>query len=190
MSNKPFEPAVMVARRHFLPGIFLLLLVSALLQPALATEASEIPMTAASRWQTKGDVSFAQDKAKQNIPMINKGYAQLKHSYFSNGTTEFDETPVGSRLTGNTFHRHGETADALYFRPSPNCAVSDDCIQYMPTAHHVFEWDLCGEDHTRAPIKASPDNLTGQASFATSKSLWRWFAALVVSCPRCAATSS
>lgn len=97
MSNKPFEPAVMVARRHFLPGIFLLLLVSALLQPALATEASKIPMTA-SRWQTTDDVAFEQDKAKQDILMIKKGYAQLKHSYFGNRTIEFDVKFVGSRL--------------------------------------------------------------------------------------------
>ena len=103
----------MVARRHFLPDIFLLLLVSALLQPALATEASKIPMTA-SRWQTTGDVAFEQDKAKQDILMIKKGYAQLKHSYFGNRTIEFDVKFVGSRLKGIAFHQHGETADALF----------------------------------------------------------------------------
>jgi hypothetical protein len=56
MSNKTFEPTVTVSKRHFLPSIFLLLLIIGLLKPALATEASKIPMTA-SRWQTKGDVA-------------------------------------------------------------------------------------------------------------------------------------
>lgn len=154
MSDKTFEPIIMVSRRHFLPVTMLLLLVTGLLQPALATEASKIPMTA-SRWQTKGDVAFEQDKAKQDILVIKKGYAQLKHGHFSNGTIQFDVKFVGSRITGITFHQHGETADALYFRPSVDCAVSDDCIQYMPTAHHVFEWDLYGQYQTRAPI--NPD---------------------------------
>jgi hypothetical protein len=56
MSNKTFEPAFTVSKRHFLPSIFLLLLTIGLLKPALATEASKIPMTA-SRWQTKGDAA-------------------------------------------------------------------------------------------------------------------------------------
>ncbi len=37
-----------VSKRHFLPSIFLLLLIIGLLKPALATEASKIPMTAQS----------------------------------------------------------------------------------------------------------------------------------------------
>ncbi|OXC74490.1 hypothetical protein [Caballeronia sordidicola] len=41
------------------------------LQPALATEALKIPMTA-SRWQIKGDVAFEQDNAKQDILVIKK----------------------------------------------------------------------------------------------------------------------
>jgi hypothetical protein len=157
MLNKTFEQAVTVSKRHFLPSIFLLLLIIGVLQPALASEAPKIPMTA-SRWQIKGDVAFEQDKAKQDILVIKKGYAQLKHNYFSNGTIEFDVKFVGSRITGITFHQRGETADALYFRPSADCAVSDDCIQYMPTAHHVFEWDLYGNDQTRAPINPAAWN--------------------------------
>lgn len=157
MSNKPFEPALTASRRHFFPRILLLLLMTGLLQPAWASEASKIPMTA-SFWQTNGDVAFKQDNAKQNILVIKKGYAQLKHGYFRNGTIEFDVKFVGSRITGITFHQHGETADALYFRPSADCPVSDDCIQYMPTAHHVFEWDLYGKDQARAPINPTAWN--------------------------------
>jgi hypothetical protein len=155
--NKTFEPIVMVCRRDFLQGTLLLLLMTGLLQSALATEVSKIPMKA-SRWQTSGDVAFKQDKAKQDILIIKKGYAQLKHGHFGNGTIQFDIKFVGSRITGITFHQHGDTADALYFRPSADCAVSDDCIQYMPTAHHVFEWDLYGNDQTRAPINPAAWN--------------------------------
>ena len=84
--------------------------------------------------------------------MVNKGYVELKHTDFTNGTIEFDTKFVGSRITGITFRQHDDIADALYFRPSADCAVSDECIQYMPTAHHVFEWDLYGQYQTHAPI--------------------------------------
>jgi hypothetical protein len=154
MSNKALEPTVTLSKRHFLSSALLLALMAGLLQPILASELPRVPMTAA-RWQTKGDVAFEQDKAKQNILVVKKGYAELKHSNFSNGTIEFDTKFVGSRITGITFHQHGDTADALYFRPSPDCAVSDECMQYMPTAHHVFEWDLYGQYQTRAPINPS-----------------------------------
>lgn len=120
-------------------------------QPVLAFELTHIPMTPA-RWQTEGDVSFQHDPSRQDILVVNKGYAELKNTNFSNGTIEFDTKFVGERITGITFRQHGDEADALYFRPSADCAVSDECIQYMPTAHHVFEWDLYGQYQTHAPI--------------------------------------
>lgn len=109
----------------------------------------------ATRWQAAGDVSFEHDPAGQNILVVRKGYAELRNSNFGDGTIEFDTKFVGSRITGITFRHHGEAADALYFRPGPDCAVSDDCIQYMPTAFHVFEWDLYSQYQTRAPIDAT-----------------------------------
>jgi hypothetical protein len=109
-------------------------------------------MTAAG-WKVDGDVAFAHDPVKQDIVVVTKGYAELKQGDFGNGTVEFDTKFVGSRITGITFRQHGELADALYFRPSPDCATSDECIQYMPTAYHVFEWDLYGQYQTHAPIK-------------------------------------
>jgi hypothetical protein len=120
-------------------------------QPALAFELTHIPMTPA-HWQAKGDVSFQHDPSKQDILVVNKGYAELKNTNFSNGTIEFDTKFVGERITGITFRQHDDEADALYFRPSADCAVSDECIQYMPTAHHVFEWDLYGQYQTHAPL--------------------------------------
>jgi hypothetical protein len=119
---------------------------------ASASELSRIPMTA-DGWTVDGDVAFAHDPVKQDIVVVTKGYAELKRGDFGNGTVEFDTKFVGSRITGITFRQHGELADALYFRPSPDCATSDECIQYMPTAYHVFEWDLYGQYQTHAPIK-------------------------------------
>jgi hypothetical protein len=120
-------------------------------QPILAFEQTDIPMTSA-KWQAKGDVSFQHDQARHDILVVNKGYAELKNTNFSNGTIEFDTKFVGERITGITFRQHADAADALYFRPSADCAVSEECIQYMPTAHHVFEWDLYGQYQTHAPI--------------------------------------
>lgn len=120
-------------------------------QPTLACEQIDIPMTPA-QWQVEGDVSFRRDPTKQDILVVNKGFAELKNTSFSNGTIEFDTKFVGERITGITFRQHDDAADALYFRPSADCAVSEECIQYMPTAHHVFEWDLYGQYQTHAPI--------------------------------------
>lgn len=125
--------------------------IAGLSQPILASASSYIPMTPA-HWQTKGDVSFQRDQAEQGILVVNKGYAELKNTNFSNGTIEFDTRFVGDRITGITFRQHADVADALYFRPSADCAVSEECIQYMPIAHHVFEWDLYGQYQTHAPI--------------------------------------
>lgn len=105
-----------------------------------------------AQWQANGDVSFQHDSKGQDLLVVNKGYAELKNSNFSNGTIEFDAKFVGSRITGITFRQHDDAADALYFRPSADCAVSEECIQYMPTAHHLFEWDLYGQYQTHAPI--------------------------------------
>lgn len=59
-------------------------------------------MTPAQR-QTNGDVSFQHDQAKQSIFVVNKGYAELKNTNFSNGTIEFKTKFVGERITGITF---------------------------------------------------------------------------------------
>lgn len=123
-------------------------------QPVLAFELTHIPMTPAN-WQAKGNVSFQHDQVKQDVLVVDKGYAELKNTNFSNGTIEFDTKFVGERITGITFRQHDDEADALYFRPSADCAVSDECIQYMPTAHHVFEWDLYGQYQTHAPINSN-----------------------------------
>lgn len=151
MSNKPVGPMAADRKRHLLPGALLLVSIAGVSPPALASDIADIPMTAA-RWQTKGNVAFAQDKAGQDILVVTKGYAELKGMDFGNGTIEYDTKFVGSRITGITFRHQGDSADALYFRPSPDCAVSDHCLQYMPTAHQLFEWDLYGQYQARAAI--------------------------------------
>lgn len=125
--------------------------IMALSQPVFAFGVTPVSMTAA-QWQAQGDVSFQHDPAGQDVLVVNKGYAELKNTNFSNGTIEFDAKFVGNRITGITFRQHDDAADALYFRPSADCAVSEECIQYMPTAHHLFEWDLYGQYQTHAPI--------------------------------------
>ena len=136
---------------HGSRGSLLFASIIGLSQPILASELTYIPMTPA-HWLAKGDVSFQHDQAKQDVLVVNKGYAELKNTNFSNGTIEFDTKFVGERITGITFRQHADAADALYFRPSADCTVSEECIQYMPTAHHLFEWDLYGQYQTHAPI--------------------------------------
>jgi len=123
----------------------------ALSPPVFALDVIPVPMTPA-HWRASGDVSFAHDPTEQDVLVVHKGYAELDHTNFSNGTIEFDAKFVGSRITGITFRQHDDAADALYFRPSADCALSEECIQYMPTAHHLFEWDLYGQYQTHAPI--------------------------------------
>ena len=125
--------------------------ISGLSPSALASGIATIPMTPA-RWQANGDVSFQRDPTGRDVLVVTKGYAELKDASFGNGTIDFDAKFVGQRITGITFRQHDDAADALYFRPSADCAVSEECIQYMPTAHHVFEWDLYGQYQTHAPI--------------------------------------
>lgn len=126
-------------------------LIMVLSQPIFAFELTPVPMTPA-QWQANGDVSFQHDPNERDVLVVNKGYAELKNTDFSNGTIEFDTKFVGNQITGITFRQHDDAADALYFRPSADCAVSEECVQYMPTAHHLFEWDLYGQYQTHAPI--------------------------------------
>ena len=134
-----------------LRGALFFFAIMGLSPPILAFDLARVSMTPA-QWQANGDVSFRHDPTEQDVLVINKGYAELKNTNFSNGTIEFDAKFVGSRITGITFRQHDDAADALYFRPSADCAVSEECIQYMPTAHHLFEWDLYGQYQTHAPI--------------------------------------
>ena len=110
-----------------LKGALFSVAVLALSPHVLALEVTRVPMTPA-QWQVSGDVSFQHDPAEKNVLVVNKGYAELKRTNFGNGTIEFDAKFVGSRITGITFRQHDDAADALYFRPSADCAVSEECM--------------------------------------------------------------
>jgi hypothetical protein len=95
MSNTTFEPAVTVSNRHFLPSIFLLVLIMGLLKPALATEA-KITMTA-SRWQTRDDAASipqASTADHQAIETLLASYARC--------VTEHDEAGFRALLLDET----------------------------------------------------------------------------------------
>jgi hypothetical protein len=146
-----FKHASLATAFYRLRSWILCALIVGLSPPIFAFGLSPVPMTPA-QWQANGDVSFQHDPSERDVLVVNKGYAELKNTNFSNGTMEFDTKFAGNRITGITFRQHDDAADALYFRPSADCAVSEECIQYMPTAHHLFEWDLYGQYQTHAPI--------------------------------------
>lgn len=52
--------------------------------PILASEQTYILMNP-KKWQANGDVSFQHERAKQGNLLVNKGYAELKNTTFSNG---------------------------------------------------------------------------------------------------------
>jgi hypothetical protein len=111
-----------------------------------------VPLVARA-WSAKGDASFAPDRADGRSTLnLHHGSAVLKNTNFSNGVIDFDVKFYGG-ISGLTFHQHGKTADVLYFRPSADCATSDDCVQYMPLSHGIFEWDLYNQYQSPAPIK-------------------------------------
>lgn len=117
-----------------------------------AQPATQVPMVP-SQWIVKGNATFSEDaQLHQATLTLQKGSATLKHISFADGTISFDVKFAGG-ISGITFRQRGDTSDVLYFRPEANCPVSDDCVQYMPRDHGIFEWDLYGEDQARAPIR-------------------------------------
>jgi hypothetical protein len=122
--------------------------------PAVGWAAASIhvPMVS-SAWSTKGDAAFLPAQENRSAELdLHHGTAVLENTDFSNGTIEFDVKFHGG-IAGMTFRQHENTGDVLYFRPSENCASSNDCVQYMPRSHGIFEWDLYNEYQSPAPIK-------------------------------------
>jgi hypothetical protein len=116
------------------------------------TASISVPMVS-SAWSTKGEASFVPTQENRGAALILRhGTAVLENTDFSNGLIEFDVKFDGG-IAGMTFRQHGNTGDVLYFRPSENCASSDDCVQYMPRSHGIFEWDLYNQYQSPAPIK-------------------------------------
>jgi hypothetical protein len=136
------------------PMRWLLIAVTAWIIPSLGwcAAAIAVPMIS-SAWVTKGEAAFvsAQEIHGADIS-LHHGTAILENADFSDGVIEFDVKFYGG-IAGITFRQHGKTGDVLYFRPSENCASSDDCVQYMAWSHGIFEWDLYNQYQSPAPIK-------------------------------------
>lgn len=127
-------------------------MLAALPAVAHAGQASKVPMVPA-QWSVKGTTAFSQDPQLHAADLvITKGSAVLKNTDFSDGTISFDVKFAGG-ISGLTFRQHDNSSEVVYFRPGANCPVSDDCIQYMPRDHGIFEWDLYGQYQTRGPIR-------------------------------------
>jgi hypothetical protein len=140
--------------------------------------ASSAPMIA-SAWTTKGNVTFLADKSA--IVIAQGGSAELDATTFSSGTIEFDMKSPGGNV-GLTFHMQGNTGDALYFRPSADCATADDCVQYMRIDHGIFEWDLFGDNQARAAFAANVWNHVKLS--VNGRSMHVWVNGTPVSAPR------
>jgi hypothetical protein len=82
------------------------------------------------------------------------GKAALKGENFRNGTIEFDIRPLDDGMPGIEFHRQStENMEILYLRPSPECPVAQDCIQYVLRVHGVMPWEMYPNFQTAAPVR-------------------------------------
>jgi hypothetical protein len=81
------------------------------------------------------------------------GKAILKHENFRDGTIEFDVRPLDDGMPGIEFRREStESMEILYLRPSAECPVAQDCIQYVPRVHGVMPWEMYPNFQTAAPV--------------------------------------
>jgi len=121
----------------------------------------DISMTA-ERWQGNGangtlepagDPEFEQREGfPYGLMHVKKGSVTLTGLSFRDGTIEFDVQPEDG-IPGIRFRqRDARTAEELYLRPSPDCAASNDCIQYAPLTHGVFLWNLFPQYQAPAPV--------------------------------------
>ena len=111
----------------------------------------------ASGWETKGDARFLTDAAHPNgLLELGHSSATSKGLTFVNGTIDFDVKLTGSGILGIKFRDMGRrAAEVFYMRPQPNCATSDDCVQYMPFENGAYEWDEYPEYQSKAPLNSN-----------------------------------
>jgi hypothetical protein len=117
----------------------------------------QVPL-AAGLWQTTGDVQFTR---KEGFPLgiITLGGADpkvsavLKGFSFGNGTIEFD-TKAGSKdgEVNVAFRKTDASTETFYVRVSPDCAASQDCLQYTPVTHSRRMWDMYTQYQRPAPF--------------------------------------
>ena len=121
----------------------------------LATAAQSTTLAlVASRWETKGDAQFVSETAHPDgILTLGHGSVTSKGLSFVDGTIDFDVKLNGGGILGIKFRDNGHrAAEVFYMRPQPNCAASDDCVQYMPYENGAYEWDEYPEYQSKAPL--------------------------------------
>jgi hypothetical protein len=122
-----------------------------------------IPLVAGA-WQANGNAAFITREAFPNgilqvTSESEQGFVALKDTRFDNGTIEFDIKPVGEEFPGIRFHqKNGDTADMLYFRVSPDCPASQDCLQYVPIINGRILWDVYPQYQAPAPFRENEWN--------------------------------
>jgi len=105
-------------------------------------------------YRTKPDITYVeQEGVPRGLLVIKKGGARLKDVDFRNGTIEYDMKPIGEGSPAIIFHRHDhDSAELLYVRVSPDCPISDDCLQYAPIVNGNMLWDAYPQYQGPAPI--------------------------------------
>lgn len=133
----------------------LLVLLLFVLRSSYAETSIVVPMKA-DRWLSKGSATFTADEHfPHGLLEVGRGSFEVKDLVFTDGTIEFDMHMPDRGILGMLLRAQDRgNAEALYFRPQKDCAVSPDCMQYMPLDHGAFEWDLFPEYQSAAPINS------------------------------------
>jgi hypothetical protein len=128
---------------------------------AQGAELITINMTA-DHWQTRENAEFLQQLGVYHgLMRLNSGDAVLKDVAFSDGTIEFDVSPIGRGASGIAFRQQDEgNFELLYPRPDPSCPAFRACIQFAQQTHGVLLWDLFPQYQTRAPLRENGDKNT------------------------------
>jgi hypothetical protein len=108
-------------------------------------------------YRAKPDITYVeQEGVPQGLLVIKKGAARLKDVDFRNGTIEYDMKPIGEGSPATIFHRQDhDSGEVLYVRVSPDCPISNDCLQYAPIMNGNMLWDAYPQYQGPAPI--NPD---------------------------------
>jgi hypothetical protein len=122
-----------------------------------------VPLTA-GHWHATGNATFiAREAFPHGILQVTseseEGFVALKDARFDNGTIEFDIKPVGEEMPGIRFRqKDGDTADMVYIRVGPDCAASQDCLQYVPIIKGRVLWDVYPQYQASAPFRENEWN--------------------------------
>lgn len=150
-------------QRRFVRSVCALSVFGAASAFASAVAPLPIPLVA-NNWLASGNATFITKEAfphgiLQVTSESEEGFVALKDQHFDNGTIEFDIKPVGEEMPGIRFHqKDGDTADMLYIRVSPDCAASQDCLQYVPIIKGRVLWDVYPQYQASAPFRENEWN--------------------------------